>query len=437
MPDSFARIKRRFLSTEQLQEQTIEKRNIPDLNNDRIPTGDLSDQGQNEQSTIRERHEGITYGAPVPVKTKRTGSSATSRNGLTSPVRLNAVSHNDNREFFMYQRYCVENSAYGIPQQWDVSERYIIRVTDNDENTLPQTRVSILNAQKCESFHAVTPAGGEIVLFPCMDLDKQYQTLETCYIRINNEDAVSLKKPVEHIIAAAGVGKRIIPPVIPVQITFLLDATGSMSDEIQELKDVIVAIHSGIISLSVKPDVSFSVVAYRDRDDEFLVKGYPFTKNIDTFQMSLESIKAGGGGDYPEDVEAGLNYTLDSLRWDVTACKFIFLIADALPHVKKYLSDYLDAARKARGQGIRICPVGASGLTREGEYIFRQIETLTHGEYIFLYYGEQGENEEIKAEADIARGHRYTGINDTVRTLDDIVIGIVSRDLSYFQNLKK
>ena len=53
-----------------------------------------------------------------------------------------------------------------------------------------------------------------------------------------------------------------------VDVVFLLDATGSMGDEIQAVKDRIRAMISAIALGDPAPDVRFGIVAYRDRGEE-------------------------------------------------------------------------------------------------------------------------------------------------------------------------
>jgi len=88
---------------------------------------------------------------------------------------------------------------------------------------------------------------------------------------------------------------------------------------------------------------------------------------------------------------------------------------------------YLNAALEANRRGIKIYTIGASGLKPEGEYIFRQISSLTYSEFIFLTYGEQGESEGT----DVGKVSHHTGDNYESHQLDDLVVNIVKRELSY------
>lgn len=342
---------------------------------------------------------------------------------------VKAAAHDDNEEFIAYQQYC-ESRQFPVSAKWRIDERYIIRVVDTDGLPVSGVNVSVGKTHR-SIWNAFTPSSGEIILFPRMDLGIKYSSIKDYQVTINDNE-YKINSEQDSYITIQLPHERPARNKIPLQICFLLDATGSMGDELQLLKDVIFSIHSRLLNHPAHPEIDLSVVAYRDRTSRFLVKGYPFTKDIDTFQIQLESISAAGGGDEPEDLDAGLQYALDSLAWNKEAAKFVFLIADAPPHLDyNNKKDYMWAARKAREEAIMITPIGASGLKPLGEFIFRQIAVMTNGEFVFLNYGEKGESKGSGTVTDIGKVSHHTGSNYNSRRLDDIVIDIITRELGY------
>jgi hypothetical protein len=370
--------------------------------------------------------DGAVYGRLPDAERAESASPA----GNRAPS-VKAGSHDDNEEFPFYRDYCAKKFAkQEIPYPWNISERYIMRILDRDSNSIVNQTVYLADKSGKRIFTATTPASGEFVVFPFMDLGEQYKNISDFRCMTGNatfpvvkgkEDRISIVLP----------EKRQLPGRMRLQVCFLLDATGSMGDEIRQLQDVIFSIHSRLLSLPARPQIDFSVVAYRDSTDAFVVKGHPFTSNIDSFQIALESVQAVGGGDYPEDMEAGLNYCLDSLAWNAAALKFIFPMGDAPPHLNNKTRNYVRAARLCREKGIMECPIGASGLMEDGEFIYRQLAVITHGEFVFLNYGEKGESDGTATAIDPGKVSHHTGSNYTVRRLDDIVVGIVARELGY------
>lgn len=342
---------------------------------------------------------------------------------------VKAAAHDDNEEFAAYQEYCRFNQ-FPLNAQWKIDERYILKVVDKKDKPMSGVKIEIEKKKK-NVWNAVTPASGEIVLFPYMDFGNEYSSIRDYSMNILGKN-YSIEPGKDSYITVKLQNEAIVRTSIPLQICFLLDATGSMGDELQILKDVIFSIHSRLLAHPAHPEIEFSVVAYRDQGSKFVVKGYSFTKDIDTFQIQLESITAAGGGDEPEDLDTALQYVIDSLSWKDDASKFTFLVADAPPHLDyNYKKDYMWAARKAREKAIMITPIGASGLKPLGEFIFRQIAVLTNGEFVFLSYGEKGESDGAGTVSDPGKVSHHTGSNYNSRRLDDIVLDIITKELGY------
>jgi hypothetical protein len=98
------------------------------------------------------------------------------------------------------------------------------------------------------------------------------------------------------------------------------------------------------------------------------------------------SAVASGGGDFPESVNAALDDAVHRLAWaGDESGRLAILVADAPPH---YYPDeqytYKQAIRDFASRGIKLVPVGASGIDKSTEYLFRQMAAFTGGRYVFL-----------------------------------------------------
>jgi len=116
-------------------------------------------------------------------------------------------------------------------------------------------------------------------------------------------------------------------------LTFIMDCTGSMGSYIDAAKSNITAIVKRL-SEQENADVRFGLVAYRDhppQDATFITKTFPFTTTLSAIQQHLGTLDAAGGGDGPEAVAAALKSALD-MNWREEATKICILIADAPPH---------------------------------------------------------------------------------------------------------
>ena len=116
-------------------------------------------------------------------------------------------------------------------------------------------------------------------------------------------------------------------------IVICFDSTGSMSGEINQVKQQIERI--GQTLLTLVPKTRISICTFRDHGDEFVVKGLPLTNNIQDVSSYLGRIEAGGGGDHPEAVDEGLYWSTMQNRFQPAARKVVLLFGDAPPHEEK------------------------------------------------------------------------------------------------------
>jgi Mg-chelatase subunit ChlD len=170
-----------------------------------------------------------------------------------------------------------------------------------------------------------------------------------------------------------------------VDIGFLVDATGSMGDEMTFLQSEIKDIVRRVRGTEPDLDIRLSVVFYRDRGDEFITKSLPFTRSADEAVQFIAGTSAGGGGDFPEDMNAGLEAMMRQ-SWSRDAVpQMLFVLADAPPH--QYPGEdytYHEAIADAAASGIAIFPVAASGVDKPTEFLFRAMAVQTGGKYVFL-----------------------------------------------------
>jgi len=168
-------------------------------------------------------------------------------------------------------------------------------------------------------------------------------------------------------------------------IVFVVDATGSMGDEIsylkQELDDVIkrASAESGL-------NLRTGAVFYRDHGDEYLVRNSPLNANTSQTMNFIRSQGASGGGDAPEAVEEGLEQALNTMQWSAEArTRLLFLVLDAPPHADSASVRRMQlAAAKAAAMGVRIIPLTASGINKPAEYLMRSLALATNGTYTFI-----------------------------------------------------
>jgi hypothetical protein len=185
-----------------------------------------------------------------------------------------------------------------------------------------------------------------------------------------------------------------------VDIAFVVDATGSMDDEIEflklELEDVIRHTMEKYKSLSLRA----SSVFYRDTRDEYLTRKVAFNDDLLKALNFIKLQRALGGGDTPEAVDEALSVALDSLQWNKnTRTKLLFLILDAPPH-NEARARIQQLTLKAAAMGIRIVPIACSGTDKSTEFLLRSMALATNGTYTFLTNHSGIGNEHIEPTTD-------------------------------------
>ena len=338
----------------------------------------------------------------------------------TQRTALSAGEVNDNElwdEYLLYRRGYTGDPVHDV----DVSERYVITVTDADDRPVHNAGVTVSSGEAV-IFEGRTYANGQTLFFPLAFPESEGAesfTLRVARGEVSAELAFDrggdrnwdVTLDVEQAVAEGGV---------PLDILFLLDATGSMADEIEQIKDTLLSISSRISALPSEPDLRFAMVAYRDRGDEYVTRVFDFEPDAERFLETIRGVVADGGDDYPESLNEALHVAVHQPEWrEGDAIRLMFLIADAPPHLD-YPDDYNYAAEmvEAHRRGIKIFSIASSGLNPQGEYIFRQIAQHTMGRFIFIVYGEGGTTPHNVS--------RYT-----VEQLDDLVVSLVEEELAF------
>ena len=170
-------------------------------------------------------------------------------------------------------------------------------------------------------------------------------------------------------------------------IAFIVDATGSMGDEIEFLKKDLVNILDRVKSGQGEIGLRTGTVFYRDEEDDYLTKFSPFTEDYRKTIQYIAMQRASGGGDLPEAVHTALEAGLQNLAWNASArARIAFLVLDAPAHQDHQgVVESLQASiREYAQQGIKLIPVFCSSPSKDCEFMCRFFAVLTGGTYVFL-----------------------------------------------------
>ena len=169
-----------------------------------------------------------------------------------------------------------------------------------------------------------------------------------------------------------------------IEVCFVLDTTGSMGGLIEGAKQKIWSIANEMISAQPTPELKLGLIGYRDRGDDYVVKSFSLTDDIDAVYGRLREFQAGGGGDAPESVNEALAEAIHKMPWssDKKVLKIIFLVGDAPPHMD-YLNGpkYPDLCREAAKKDLIINTIQC-GEMAETKPIWQEIAKLSEGSYV-------------------------------------------------------
>lgn len=337
----------------------------------------------------------------------------------STPLRAGSV--DDNAAFADFLAYLDRAAGLGIAgRPFDPSGRILIHVVGNDGRPVDGAAITAMvkdtaNAD-VQPTALQTDASGTARFLPgpgtidTFEITAADQTVEASR---GDEVTITLDQPGG---AAAGVA---------VDVMFVLDATGSMGDEIGQLRTTMIEVAQRLDALSVQPDIRFAMTVYRDEGDAFVTSTYDFTDDVTAFTDALAAVVADGGGDTPEALDEALAAALGEPAWrePATTVQLMFLVADAPPHTDRQVpTPYTQSIADAAARGITIHAIGASNTDDQAEVVFRQLAQATGGRFVFLAYSD---------------GTTATGPNTDIDALDyeelplgDLVVRLVGESLA-------
>jgi hypothetical protein len=351
--------------------------------------------------------------------------------GIDQEPEPTAGSVDDNELWDEYLLYRSEFLALGLPvSDIPVDGRQLLTVVDRDGDPVLGATIEVSDPAGTLVSTLRTHADGRAVFLGSTDVDASDQS-RAAYTATVVKGAASETVQLEPGTLTQTLSLPIdVAAPARLDIAFLIDATGSMGDEIERLKASMISVSEQIAALPPAPDVRFGSVVYRDRGDEYVTRRFDFTGDVNAFTAGLSEVVADGGGDTPEALGSGLSEAVERLSWrgDDTV-KLVFLVADAAPHLRgepgyEDEPDYAVTLREAATRGIKVFPIASSDLDAQGEFVFRQLAQVTMGRFVFLTYGADG------ASPGDSTPHQVDPEDYDVLALDDLVVQLVRDELS-------
>ena len=284
-----------------------------------------------------------------------------------------------------------EEKFYEYLNYWSLytSNRFAVTVVDATGAPVCGAKVELfVNEAQKSSWTAITDNCGSAELWYNIGSSGDTDEEKTFTAAVNGVKISDPLSPTYNFAEEVNMNTIVAEQVTTVNsadIAFIVDATGSMYDEIDFLKEDLLDIIQRA-SANTTRELRTAALFYRDKGDAYLTRHEDFNKNPENTLKFIKKQKAGGGGDYPEAVHTALERALQNLSWrEGSYAKIAFLLLDAPPHHQnEVLASLKSSIKLYAANGIKIIPIAASGVDKNTEFILRLMAIYTDGTYTFI-----------------------------------------------------
>ncbi len=353
--------------------------------------GDYSDGVLGGYDKYYPTHSGDGGGKPVTPDEDMKDETTTEKDdetGLPAGV-ITASAWNDNENYELWKslffegQTSAENGKFvGLNEEWGLNSLNRIKVTAKiADDMVANATVICKDDEGNEVFKAKTDAAGVAYVFT----DSETGTIDVfsgnCVVTAEYNDE---NRDISVELSEKQTKLNII------DLMLVIDATGSMGDEMEYLKNELADVINTITKNDSQLEINLAMLFYRDDGDREKFAYYDFV-NVSTQEglllqkNNLSQQFATGGGDIEEAVDEAIELAVSKSWSEDSTTKIIFHLLDAPPHNKNVNKQrFVSAVNNAAKKGIRVCPIIASGAELLCEYLMREEAIYTGGTFVFI-----------------------------------------------------
>ena len=340
---------------------------------------------------------------------------------------LTAGEWNDLGHWDFWSNLMTSQEYGGMSEHWGLytARRVAVRVADAAGKRLPAVRVTLEQGRKTV-WSTLTDNLGEASLW--IDPFHAQAGMDNLVVTVDGKPQASAPKVSSWNVqqVEADVNFYVIGNAKEAQkradIAFIVDATGSMGDEINFLKKDLENILNRVKGGQGDIELRTGTVFYRDEGDDYLTRHSDFTGDYGKTVNYIKQQQAGGGGDLPEAVHTALEAGLQDLHWNLSArARIAFLILDAPAHQdhQGVVESLQKSVETYAAMGIKLIPVFCSSPSKECEFMCRFFAVLTGGTYVFL-----------TDDSGVGGDHIEASVGDfQVEPLNDLLVRLIAKYL--------
>lgn len=320
-----------------------------------------------------------------------------------------------------------QGGAYGDYRYYwglNTGSRFAVRVKDAAGNPVVGAKIELLNADGVGLWTSISDNKGMANLWADVFTDAPQTATGSCTVSIDNVPMTG-NPTATGFDSEAIVNEYVVPSKAVsdiVDIAFIVDATGSMGDEIDFLKQDLLDILNRAAQLQTGKKLYTGSVFYRDEGDSYVTRAQNFTESVTSTVDFVKKQYADGGGDTPEAVHTALEVSLSQLQWHANAySKTAFMVLDAPAHKNSRVIESLQSSIAAYSmKGIKLIPVFCSSYSKDCEFMCRQFAILTGGTYVFL-----------TNDSGVGGSHLEASVGEyEVEKLNDLIVRLITAYIS-------
>ena len=374
--------------------------------------------GCNESESLVDSVESGYIDSTYDMASGGSGTSTGQGSGNSAGL-VTAAEWNDLEEWNFWNDLLNENEYNKNIDYWEFYTNNRISVLVTNNNTLIINAKVELKFNEESIWKCMTDNSGKAELWIGLNSTENVTSLNDYKLFINDNEIPNSLKLIEDGVVEINLNSSSNNDSNKIELAFIVDATGSMGDELEFLKDDLNNVIQRVEQNNTTLDIFTGTVFYRDIFDEYVVKHSDFTNEIASTLNFINNQSAGGGGDYPEAVHTALNEALNELQWSENSkTRIAFLLLDAPPHYEPQIIDELhNLVSKSAEKGIKIIPITASGIDKETEFLMRFSAIATNGTYVF-----------ITNDSGIGGDHIEASVGEyQVENLNDLLVRLINK----------
>ncbi len=343
--------------------------------------------------------------AAIEREASRLESTITTRDGLTAegkiaiedfepepidPNKAGILTAGEVNDFSKWDLWTdmSQEDLFEYAERWEMlpEHRYAVQVRTKDGSPMINKKVELQSSTGAVLWTGRTDNTGKTELWHKL-VDKDQANASKIVAHYDGKtialDAITAFKEGINIIEIPVECSKLTPKI---DIAFVVDATGSMRDEIAYLKAELNDVIQKVKNNMPDSEVRLGSVFYRDHGDAYLTRKSELSNNISKTIEFIQKQGADGGGDFPEAVEDAMEVALNDLGWsDESTSRMLFLILDAPPHTSPETKARIKKVTQlAAEKGVRVIPITCSGIRKSTEYLMRTMALASNGTYTFL-----------------------------------------------------